>query len=312
MTKFCLGVLFITLVVFNVTEVLAATFNVSSASALSSALKKANGGDTIAVAAGVRLGNVTINSAKYSSTVTIRSASSSQPAYFKTLYISYAQNLKISQMKFDSAKADALIVKHSQNVTIDGNDFINALSGIKVATSTHVRVANNDIVNSLYDGMMFVQVEDVMIENNRVTVKSPSGAKHVDMIQFANESDKPSKHITIRNNIMSSATSVHGIYMGNKAGQAHRTNKSYWYSDILIQNNQIETRALQGICVSTAFGVDILDNVVKGYNATVLVDTDDTDVTILRNKTAIKPRAGHVETSWQEDTKIPKSWNVDF
>jgi len=70
-------------------------FNVSSAQQLTAALSQAHGGDSILLAAG-NYGDVSLASLRFSSNVTIQSASSTNPAVFNSFHVTSSQNITVS------------------------------------------------------------------------------------------------------------------------------------------------------------------------------------------------------------------------
>jgi hypothetical protein len=278
-----------------------ATLNVNGASQLSQALANARGGDVISVAAGVNLGNITIDGGKYSnlrnsqSMITIQSASATNPARIQQIHVVNVKNLRFSKLLFacTSTEKKRILFESSQNIevmhavfqgihgqktngphfsriinlTVEDNDFLDLWSSMSVGNSTHVLVSNNQFLRGSFDSIhLGSSMSDVMIANNVIRATPTNTVKHVDLIQVINmTSGKTSEGITFRNNDIraTNGVGIHGIYFGNYDAQHDGgKDKTDWYKDILIEGNYIETTQMAGIAVSYAQDVTIRKNVV--------------------------------------------------
>lgn len=105
-----------------------AVFNVASAQQLTTALSQAHGGDTILLAGG-NYGDFAAASLKYSSNVTIQSASASNPATFNSFHLTSCQNIALNDV-------DVHMVPTATSVAWAAAVGIYSSTGISVTNST--------------------------------------------------------------------------------------------------------------------------------------------------------------------------------
>ncbi|WP_168199330.1 right-handed parallel beta-helix repeat-containing protein [Pseudorhodobacter turbinis] len=117
------------------------------------------------------------------------------------------------------------------------------------------------------DGMNFPQVENVLIENNHIHdfSRSLESKDHADMIQFrTNKTDKPSRDIVIRDNLLNSGKGAYSqsIFMRNEEVDTGRSDTEMFYRNVTIENNMIINAHLHGITVGETDGLIIRRNTV--------------------------------------------------
>lgn len=271
-----------------------ADIQISSQAALLSALASARGGETFVLAAG-NYGDLSIYAKAFASNVTIKSASTTNPAHFDTVLVNSSSNITFAGLDIGRALSSSepnytpmSRVNSSQNITFDGvkihgsldgdasNDglglSINYSTGVTVKNSEftqngngmifdhslNILVQNNNMHGMRSDAMDFSSSSQVRIDGNTYRDFQPATGDHPDAIQFWNLSSTSSVHdIIITNNVVLAGDSrgPQGIFMADNGG--------YAYQNVLIQNNLIFTGGqYNGIMVSGANGVQILGNTV--------------------------------------------------
>lgn len=163
--------------------------------------------------------------------------------------------------------AIALSVRGSENITVEGNEFTNWWRALTVENSKNIEVTNNEINNIRSDGMDFVDVQGVLIEDNYIHDFRASRATgdHVDMIQFwTTGTTEPSTDITIRNNVLDIGDGnwTQSIFMRNEMVDTGQAGREMFYRNVLIENNTIYNSHLHGITVGATDGLVIRDNSV--------------------------------------------------
>ena len=140
------------------TEQIMATYNVSNASELATALASAQGGDRILLAAG-NYGDLKLTNKSYSSAVEIVSADPANPAEFRTVTLTSVANLTFKSLEIgyalapgEASFAKMINVNKSSYLTFDdihlrgsldgnpGNDG----NGLSVLASDNIRVVNSE------------------------------------------------------------------------------------------------------------------------------------------------------------------------
>lgn len=299
----------------------AATLNVTNSTELANAIATAAAGDEIVLAPG-SYAALSISNRTFSSPVTIRSQSSSNPARIAGMSISNSSNVTLRNLHLGRGLASGERewtqingLYNSQSITLDGvmlhgsldgnpgNDgwclFASRVSNVRVLNSeiqqcfrgfimeqsNDVRVANNRFHNLRSDGLNFSATNRLTAENNFFTDFFPIASDHPDGIQGWNIGQPSgSSDIVLRNNVVLQGRGAgpQGIFLAN--GEQHR------YRNVTIENNLVYSNdQFHGIMVSQADGLRI------AYNTTISQTTDDkrqwimlydtTNVTIERNVT---------------------------
>ena len=205
-------------------------------------------------------------------------AKAGKPSYHRSFEIKNSADIAIlgSLFEGDNAhgvgpKADGygtgigLSLRKSDRVRVEGNVFRNFYRGLTMGQSSGNIVRGNDISGVRSDCMTFVQVTDLLIENNYLHDfrRSPTAGDHADMIQFwTYGTDKPSSNVTIRGNVlnMGSGDNSQSLFMGNEAVRGQGDDKSMYYRDILIEDNIIINSHLHGITIGASNGLAIRNN----------------------------------------------------
>jgi len=301
-----------------------ATKNVSTSRQLLDALAGASGGDRIVLAAG-NYGNVSLAKHDFNGPVTLAGAGK---AVFTGLALRDVANLTLDGLAFDYAPGKSpsetpFVVATSKNVTIRNADFDGHLAGgygaglgLKVTRSAQITVENSDFAkfqrgaffldvtgltvrgNDMRlmseDVLEFAQVIGARIERNHLyDMQTPPERKHKDLIQFWSAgTTKPSADVVIRDNVLESDEPlVHGIFLGNEIG---RSNKSFKYQNILIENNKVTSGHVLGLVVEHSSKVTIRGNEVRihpdlkktSMNTPVIDVTPDSTGVVISGNTA--------------------------
>jgi len=161
--------------------------------------------------------------------------------------------------------AFALSVGRSTGFRLENNRVFGFYRGVVMGRNTDTLIRNNDITALRMDGMNFVAMTDVRIEDNFIHdfKRSPSKRDHADMIQFwTNGSTIPSTGITIRRNVLMSGAgnSTQSIFMRNDLVDRGLAGREMFYRDVLIEENVIINGHVHGITLGEADGVVIRRN----------------------------------------------------
>jgi parallel beta-helix repeat protein len=205
---------------------------------------------------------------------------SGDPIFLSPFVFSNTTDLTIRNSTFDgdlaqdvSAMDDGfgygvgLSVRASSGVTLDGNTFFDFHRGLGVSESSDITVSNNDIHSMRSDGMNFVEVTDIVIEENYLHDfrASLDSSDHRDMIQFwTTGADTPSTNITIRGNILDIGEGdfTQSIFMRNERVDQGLAGSELFYRNVLIENNVITNAHSHGITVGETMGLIIRNNSV--------------------------------------------------
>lgn len=160
-----------------------------------------------------------------------------------------------------------LSVRWSKDINVENNTFSTWYKGLTVAESSNIRIAGNDIHSTRSDGMGFVEVQDVTIEDNYIHdfVRSPTSRDHVDMIQFwTTGTDEPSRNITIRDNILDtgSGDTTQSIFMRNELVDTGLAGEELFYHNVSITGNVIRNGQAHGISVGATKNLTIHQNTI--------------------------------------------------
>lgn len=163
------------------------TINVNSATALTSALAAANGGDAILLAPG-NYGKLT-SSHKFASEVTIKSADMANPAVFSGLALNGAENLTFDGVKFDytaitnpNDSTTPFTATKSHHITFRNSVFDGDLVegsgtsrdgygtgyGLRAVDCTHLTVADCRFYD-FWKTAMFLRVDDLVVVRNEIS-----------------------------------------------------------------------------------------------------------------------------------------------
>jgi hypothetical protein len=276
-----------------------ATFNVSNATELKSAIASAVGGDRI-VLADANYGKVYITNRAYSSTVSIEAANPGSSAHLDGLIVSGSKNLNIVGLDIGRALnageptyTQLSSVSNSTNIKLDGvhvhgsvdgnpaNDgvgltvtnvagfsisdsrFEDLYRGIVLQKSSNATIQNNEITMIRSDGIISTANDGLAILGNHIGEFRPNLGDHADAIQFWNTGQtKGQTNITIKDNVIFQ-TYFSGVEGTGIQGIFMSDPLTYGYKNVLIENNVLYSNdAYNGIYVNGATGVQVLDNTV--------------------------------------------------
>lgn len=280
-----------------------ATFNVTTASQLYSALGSAVGGDRIVLAPG-NYGNINIYNRNYASGVTLQTGSWTNRAHFDGLNISKSSNLTISgidlgrgllpgeegrlthlttvkdsaNIKFNAVQFHGLVdndpTYDGQGLTatrvtglrIEHSTFTDLLRGVNLQQSKDVILLSNTFDTIRSDGVTVASTNGLLIDRNSFTDIRPAFQDHADAIQFWNTGQTyGSSNVTIRNNVIAPGGDDYAVQ-----GIFISDPGTYGYQNFKIINNLIYSHgAYHGITVTGATGLQVANN-------TLLSQTTDT------------------------------------
>jgi Ca2+-binding RTX toxin-like protein len=274
------------------------TMNVTNTAELQLALKAAQAGDAILLAAGTYSG-LSISNLNIAGTVSITSQDLSRPAILKPFTISGSSGLNFSNLEFSadgftgynsyivqnsnnihfknldihgSQNSDlsksvttGFFVRNSSDVSIKDSEFQYFKVGISNATSNNVTYSGNNFHNLRTDGINFSGSSYVQVTNNRFTNFSPNmaGGDHPDAIQFWTAGTKASAHdILISGNTISRGTSKvapQGIFLGDEVGNLP-------YQKVTISKNTLTGMSYNGIAIARGQNITVDSNTVTPYS----------------------------------------------
>ena len=219
--------------------------------------------------------NLTFDSVVFDYTFT-----TGDPISAKPFSVSGGENITIRNSTFDgdvargvSAVDDGygygygLSVRGTTGVTLEGNEIYNFNRGLVVTESSKIAVIGNELHSMRMDGMNFVEVTDVVIEENYIHDfrGSPTSGDHCDMIQFwTSGTDSPSTDIVIRGNVLDigNGTMTQSIFMRNEVVDKGLAGSEMFYQNVLIEENIITNAHQHGIVVGETAGLVIRQNTV--------------------------------------------------
>ena len=252
-----------------------ATTRVSSASELKAALASAKAGDTILVKSG-NYGWVTLENAKFSDYVTIKSADGNGGAVFKHLGLNNTSHIRLDSLTVEFGattpqlhhlkaievrKSDHLqlvnseIIGHagtkdwkdvprgiqvwdgSSNIELIDNHFHHFGRAVVMLGTKNVVIKDNLVDHIHSDGFFFQNSNKVLIEDNLLTDFFRTGTVHADYIQFDAGKGPPDSNVVIRGNVMLKGKG-NGDVQGifGDAGDFHDTHKST-FKNFVVENN---------------------------------------------------------------------------
>lgn len=203
-----------------------------------------------------------------------------QPLWYRPVEVEGGANIAFDGCRFDGDVAYGMTAADNgfatgiglgltsvQGVRVEGCDISGFFRGLIVDNCDQVVVRGNDVHDIRSDGMDFVAVQGVLIENNHLHDfrGSPTSTDHRDMIQFwTNGSTRPSTDIVIRNNLLDIGAGdwTQSIFMRNEEVDMGRAGAEMFYRNVLIEGNVIVNAHLHGISVGETAGLTIRSNSV--------------------------------------------------
>lgn len=163
--------------------------------------------------------------------------------------------------------AFGLSVRDTQGFELSGSEIRLFLRGGVFAQSTDLVLRNNVVHSIRSDGLNFVAVQRVLIEDNTIRdfLRSPDLMDHSDMIQFWTAGSKsPSTDIVIRNNVLNSGVGLYtqSIFMRNELVDRGSAGTDMFYRNVVIEENVIINAHLHGISIGETDGLMIRNNTV--------------------------------------------------
>ena len=192
---------------------------------------------------------------------------------------SYCDGLIIKDCTFDGdeaygvssgangyGSAVGLFVRGSTDTVIEGNESYGFWKGMNITDNDNMVVRSNELHSMRMDGMVFSQMDGLLIEDNYIHdfKGSPSSGDHCDMIQFyTTGTTEPSKDVVIRDNVLDigEGTFTQSIFMRNEVVDSGKASFSKMaYRDVTIEDNTIINGHQWGIYVGEAVGLTISQN----------------------------------------------------
>ena len=288
---------------------------VSNTAELSAALSVASAGDTIKLGAG-DYSYLTLTGVKFAGDVTITSADPGKPVVIDGIMLTNCSGLKFTNVDIDYTEklngsmqilnssnitldgveligatgrpGNGLIIRGSDNVTVNNADVHDFTAGIGHQDSTHVTITNSQFHDLGMDGVRGGGSSWVTISGNTFTNFHKIAYAHNDAIQFWTSGTTASVHdLVITNNTITqgSGDAVQGIFMNNEMG--------FTYEKVTITGNAIIGPGYHGITVEKANNITIEGNLIEGYK-------DLGGWIQLRNSSNVSLQH-NVSTSWKLD-----------
>ncbi|MDB5423908.1 MAG: hypothetical protein JWQ29_1324 [Phenylobacterium sp.] len=266
---------------------------VSSAAALNIALKAAQAGDTIQLAAGSYAGVVAQN-LHFAQDVTITSAGATQ-AVLTGLSVNTSNGLNFSNLTFQANAAggenpfqvngsqdigfdrlsvhgsmdgdpqndvSAMLIRSSSDVRVTNSEFQQLKNGLSFTSSDHFTFSGNELHDIRTDGVHGTGSSWVTISGNAFHDFYAATGDHPDAIQFWTTGQTAPVHdLVITDNLYlrGAGTPAQGVFMNDEAGVHYR--------NVVISNNTMIGAQYNGIAIANGDGVTIAGNTVIGFGS---------------------------------------------
>lgn len=291
------------------------SITVNNSQELVTALKSAQGGETIELASG-NYTPISLWNLNFSKDVTVTSKDPNAEAVMSSLAVSNSSGLVFknlewavdpttpehhwkfgvynsSNITFDNLNVHGsldndpsndrygLRVRDSENVTVKNSEFQELQYAVDLIDSEHVTVTNNNFHDLHQDGVHGGGNSNLTISKNTFT-DFHTGVGHSDAIQLWTSGTTTSAHdITISDNVVmrGAGDPIQGIFVTDQIGNLP-------YVNLTISGNLIVGSNYNGIVVSNVEGLKLSDNVVAGLpdrNAWIRV-IDGKDVHLTGNQ----------------------------
>ena len=302
---------------------------VKDSTGLTAALKNAQAGDVIKLAAG-DYAALTLTGLKFSGMVTVTSQDPSALATMNGLILRDSQNIKLQGLEFkvDGTKADypfqvagstninldslkvhgsmngdptddaaAILIRTSKNVSLTNSEFQQLRHGVQHMDSDGVTVANNYFHHIQTDGVRGGGSSNVSVTGNNFTSFHMKDGDHPDAIQFwTTNTTKSAANIVVSNNVITRGDGdpIQGIFFRDQVGGLP-------YLDVKIADNMVVGGMYNGIALGSAVGALISGNTVVGLpdQPSWIRVSDVTNLGLTNNSSTsylVDPVAGHTES----------------
>lgn len=268
------------------------TIIVKDSAGLTAALKAAQGGDVIKLAAGDYT-SMTLTGLKYASQVTVTSLDPANMATLHGLVLRDSQNIKFQGLELEVNPAgydnpfqvsgstnialdglkvhgslndnaaddrDAILVRNSTNVSITNSEFQELRNAISHLDSDGLNFSNNYFHDLRTDGIRGGGSDNVVIKGNYFTNFQMKDGDHPDAIQFwTTNTTEAAKNIEVSGNIITRGDGdpIQGIFFRDQVGGLP-------YQNVKITDNLVVGGMYNGISIGAGVGVVISNNTVVG------------------------------------------------
>lgn len=272
-----------------------ATIIVKDTTGLTTALKSAQAGDTIKLAAG-DYSAFTLNGVKFGGAgVTITSLDPAKEASLNGFELRGCEGLNFQglELKSDPAKLNpyqvyessrinlhnldvhgsldgdaqndggGILIRLSKDVAITGSEFRQLDYGVAHVDSQRVTIDGNKFTEIQEDGVRGGGTSNIKVTNNVFSNFDPRDGDHPDAIQFWTAQTKASAtDITVSGNLImrGEGAAIQGIFFRDQTNVLP-------YKNVVITDNVVVGSMANGIMVNGADGVTIKDNVVAALPA---------------------------------------------
>lgn len=291
-----------------------ATLIVKDTAGLTAALKSAQAGDTIKLAAGDYTA-FTLNNMKFSGAgVTITSLDPSKEAHLTSFELRGCEGITFRDLELaadpnkanpfqiiDSARINldklfvhgsldgdaqndpaGILIRQSKDVTVTDSVFTELEFGVTHADSRGVTIDGNKFTGIQEDGVRGGGTSNIQITNNVFSNFDPVEGDHPDAIQFwTRNTTSSATDITISGNLVlrGEGSPIQGVFFRDQMGNLP-------YKNVVIADNLVVGSTANGIMVNGAAGVTITNNTVvalPGQTAGIGL-TKATDVVLTDNQ----------------------------
>lgn len=302
---------------------------VKDSTGLTAALKSAQAGDVIKLAAG-DYAALTLTGLKFSGVVTVTSQDPTALAVMNGLILRDSQNIKLQGLEFkvDGAKPDypfqvsgstninldslkvhgslngdptddaaAILIRSSKNVSLTNSEFQQLRHGVQHMDSDGLTIADNYFHHIQTDGIRGGGSSNVSVTGNNFTSFHMKDGDHPDAIQFwTTNTTKSAANIVVSNNVITRGDGdpIQGIFFRDQVGGLP-------YLNVKITDNLVVGGMYNGIALGSAIGAVVSGNSVVGLadQKSWLAVSEVTNLSLKDNSSTsylVDPAAGHIES----------------